>query len=95
MTIVNKNESDDDDDESDSDCQIKTSCFKIQFECKKDENDKTTSRSADIDNVHTCYQNAFYKCVKDLVPGAITDARVREIRALDWCSFRDADYSGQ
>ena len=72
--------------------EIETNCFKIRFECNRVEHVFTSGKkNSDIDNIHSCYQDAFYKCVKHVIPGAITDARVREMWALDWCSFRDAE----
>lgn len=91
MSIVKKTDSVVED-VSFSALEIRTSCFTIKFECKKDQHSfKRSKVNSDIDNVHTCYQNAFYKCVKKMVTGTVTDARVRQIWALDWCSFRDAD----
>ena len=72
--------------------QIVTSCFKITFERDTQATYKA-HKNPDMDNIITCYQNAFYTCLKhstqvsQLTCG--TDARVREMQGWDWCAFRD------
>jgi hypothetical protein len=93
VKIVRKKEDDEDDAMEDrSALQIVTSCFKITFERDTQATYKA-HKNPDMDNIITCYQNAFYTCLKhstqvsQLTCG--TDARVREMQGWDWCAFRD------
>jgi hypothetical protein len=94
VTIIRKNLTDVVVEEDASVLKIETSCFNIQFE-KKTYFDFEHSKNPDIDNVTTCYQNAFYKCLrKSSQVNATThgtDARVRESQGWNWCAFRDME----